>query len=80
MDDMTPASKFALKDKETTYIDYYQEKYGIAIKNSSQPLIHAQGKKIKGKAMDIYLIPELCSLTGLTDEVIYYFQLFLDEE
>ena len=48
---------------------YYKERYGIDIKNPSQPLIHAQGKKIKGKATEIYLIPELCSLTGLTDEM-----------
>ena len=69
MEDMTPASSFTLKDVETTYMQYYKERYGIDIKNPSQPLIHALGKKIKGKATEIYLIPELCSLTGLTDEV-----------
>jgi hypothetical protein len=76
MEDMTPASTFPLKEVETTYLTYYQERYGITIKNASQPLIHAQGKKIKGKATDVYLIPELCSLTGLTDEVKIFFKFF----
>lgn len=58
------------KDQERTYCQYYQEKYNIAIKDESQPLIKVIEKRGKSKIeQTFYLVPELCCLTGLTDQM-----------
>jgi aubergine-like protein len=73
---MDPKNKFyyAKEGKEITYIDYFQKKYGYKVKNEKQPLVKALGKKIKysnkltpEKAEFIYLIPEMLTLTGLSE-------------
>lgn len=59
-----------------TYAQYFKEAYGIAITNMKQPLVRIYEKPakiikkgaIKEKPNYIYLIPELLSLTGMTDE------------
>lgn len=60
---MTPMSTFQKKDASVTYFDYYKAQYGIAIKDPHQPML-----KCKNKKWECYLIPEVCMLTGLTDE------------
>jgi len=60
---MTPLSSFQKKEQTVTYLDYYKAQYGIAIKDPQQPLL-----KCKNKKWECYLIPEVCMLTGLTDE------------
>lgn len=60
---ITPMSTFKKKDSEMTYFDYYSTQYNIQIKDRQQPLL-----KCKNKRWECYLIPEVCMLTGLTDE------------
>jgi len=68
----TPASKFESKDGPVSYLDYYKKKYGIKINVLDQPLLIHRDKK---KNQEIHLIPELCYLTGLTDEMRANFNL-----
>lgn len=64
---------FTKEGKEVSYIYYYKVEYGVEIKNQNQPLIKVSQMK-KNHTMKegfkefIYLVPELVSLTGLTDQ------------
>ncbi|XP_058800453.1 WASH complex subunit 4-like [Phymastichus coffea] len=77
--EVSPSSTFKKKDgTDITYRDYYQEKYGIRIGDMSQPLLVSKSKprdRRAGKAETVYLIPELCRSTGLTDVMRNNFQL-----
>jgi aubergine-like protein len=64
--DANPESTFIGSDGETTYIDYYQRKYGQRINCPEQPLLEAIVNKNK-----IYLIPEFCVMTGISEELRY---------
>ena len=62
-----PLSYFTLTDGQTiTYLDYYQKRYNLPIKDINQPLFLHKDKKDENKL--IYLVPELCYMTGLTDK------------
>ncbi|KAK3581959.1 hypothetical protein CHS0354_023428 [Potamilus streckersoni] len=67
-----PTDTFKLHDgSEITYKDYYKRNYEINITNSSQPLLVSKPKEKDirgGQKNDIYLVPELCKMTGLTDK------------
>ncbi|XP_050457731.1 piwi-like protein Siwi [Cataglyphis hispanica] len=67
----TPTSSFPLKNGDKiTYIDYYKKKYGIVIKNQRQPMLVTKSKTRDRQAAEaerVYLVPELCRATGLTD-------------
>ncbi|KAL1139698.1 hypothetical protein AAG570_006676 [Ranatra chinensis] len=77
--DQRPTSTFELKTKEKiTYIDYFWKKYQIQVKDVTQPLLvsRAKARNIRaGMTENIILIPELCSLTGITDEMRANFSL-----
>ena len=45
-----------------TFLEYYQKNYDIEIKDDRQPLLVARDKLNENQ---IYLIPELCRMTGL---------------
>lgn len=66
----SPIDTFETKDGMISYTDYYKKKYNKTI-DSNQPLLVY--KDMKGNI--IHLIPELCFLTGLTDEMRGNFQL-----
>jgi len=54
-----------------SYVQYYKERYQITIKDLNQPLIMSMPKRSERRAGNegpIYLIPELCYMTGLSDE------------
>lgn len=77
----SPSTKFVPcnQSEETTYVEYYKKHYDVDIMIKNQPLLHIVTKteKIKRKG-DVtekvihegYLIPELVSLVGLSDEHI----------
>ena len=67
-------SKFALKSgEEMTYVDYYKRQYNITIKDTKQPLLLSLPEKTSESEKDVLkalaLIPELCMLTGMTDQM-----------
>ncbi|XP_006616743.1 piwi-like protein Siwi [Apis dorsata] len=69
--DSSPNSTFQLRTGEKiTYRDYYRNKYQIPIDNISQPMLVTRLKpreRRAGQAELVYLVPELCRATGLTD-------------
>ncbi|KAK9504298.1 hypothetical protein O3M35_010663 [Rhynocoris fuscipes] len=82
--DVTPECTFIMRGERISYLDYYMKKYNIRIHKLKQPLLVSRPntKQIRGGSSDlILLIPELCYLTGITDEMRSNFQLMkaLDE-
>jgi len=55
---------------EISYLEYYSQQYKIPISDKKQPLLISTPKKsdVRKQIPIIRLIPELCTLTGLTDE------------
>merc|ERR550519_1104855 len=70
--DKKPSDKFQLNDgTEIDYRQYYMEKHGMKIEDSEQPLLVSMPKLREmrgGVSGPIFLVPELCNMTGLTDE------------
>lgn len=67
--DKTPKEVFSeSKGGDINFIEYYEKNYNIKIKDESQPLLTAVPSNFekKQKTKKIYLIPELCYMTGLT--------------
>jgi aubergine-like protein len=61
-----PKSKFDTAQGSMSYIEYYSSKYRLNITDSNQALIKTE---LRRENRTIYLIPELCVLTGLSDEM-----------
>ncbi|XP_043599743.1 piwi-like protein Siwi isoform X2 [Bombus pyrosoma] len=68
-----PDSTFLLKNGDSiTYRDYYKNKYRITIREKRQPLLITRARprdRRSGQCELIYLVPELCRATGLTDRM-----------
>ncbi|KAM7351597.1 piwi like RNA-mediated gene silencing protein aubergine isoform 2-T2 [Cochliomyia hominivorax] len=74
----SPMSKFATKDGEISYIEYYKKRYNIHIRDQNQPMLIScpSERKIRGGQNEfIMLIPELCRATGITDAMRSNFRL-----
>ncbi|CRK90587.1 CLUMA_CG004289, isoform A [Clunio marinus] len=70
---LSPRSTFQRKNEQVTYLDYYS-RYNKNITDKNQPLLHSlvKSKDIRSGKLDeklVYLIPELCRATGLTDSM-----------
>lgn len=79
----SPSSTFTTftSDVEQTYASYYKQKYNIVIRDTKQFLIVSKAKARDLRAGQnelIYLIPELCRATGMTDEMRNNFRLMQD--
>ena len=69
-----PKTKFNLRkeNRDVSYLDYYRSRYNVTIRSESQPmLISRPTRKDKNRGDDepIFLVPELCGMTGLTDDM-----------
>uniref|UniRef100_A0A2K5ZJ95 Piwi-like protein 1 n=1 Tax=Mandrillus leucophaeus TaxID=9568 RepID=A0A2K5ZJ95_MANLE len=69
-----PEDTFNRSDgSKITYIDYYRQQHKEIVTVKKQPLLVSQGRWKKGltgtQREPILLIPQLCSMTGLTDEI-----------
>uniref|UniRef100_A0A1B6KR98 Piwi domain-containing protein n=1 Tax=Graphocephala atropunctata TaxID=36148 RepID=A0A1B6KR98_9HEMI len=87
--DDTPASTFDRNGTQTSYMQYYKERYNITIATKSQPLLVSRSKPREQRALAsgavtqagdgdpniILLVPELCRMTGLTDDMRANFNL-----
>ncbi|CAN8026453.1 hypothetical protein HPB47_015530 [Ixodes persulcatus] len=70
--DQNPQCSFDTKEGPKTYVQYYRAQYEKRIRDPSQPLLvcRPREKDLRvGRTHNIYLVPELCVLTGLTDEM-----------
>lgn len=81
--DLTPMSTFETRDnRHITYVQYYQTQYNIEITDHKQPLLlnRKTKKTAQSEEVDqfICLVPELCNLTGLTDEMRADFKVMKD--
>ncbi|XP_064121148.1 protein argonaute-3-like isoform X1 [Macrobrachium nipponense] len=81
--DQNAESTFTLRSgEEIRYIDYYKNVYDIKLKDPKQPLLlHRVTKKElkdKGVTKALCLMPELCFLTGLNDEMRADFRVMKD--
>ncbi|KRX05903.1 Ribonuclease H-like domain [Pseudocohnilembus persalinus] len=61
--------KFDCRGQMTSYIDYYKKQYNITLKDKNQPLLESTMKDKEGNKIPIYLVPELCTLTGMSDQM-----------
>ncbi len=61
------------RGEKQKYTDYYKKQYNIDIQDLGQPLLASRvknrGLHQKDVEETIYLIPEVCMLTGLSDEM-----------
>lgn len=80
--DLSPSNSFDKKDGEpVTYVSYYKDRYNQIIKDVKQPLLVALPKdrdRRGGIHGPVYLVPELCYMTGLSDEQRGNFMLMKD--
>lgn len=71
--DSSPNSTFQLKNGDRiTYKDYYKNKYQIQIHDEGQPMLVTKLKERDcrpGQPDFVYLVPELCRATGMTDKM-----------
>ena len=66
------------KTEEKSYVQFYEEKYNKKLRDPQQPLLvgKATTRDKRGGIMGpVYLIPELCFMTGLSEEQRANFQL-----
>lgn len=65
--DKTCHDKFELtkEKREVTFAEYFKEKYEAKITDMNQPLVVTKDSKT---GREIFLVPELCNMTGLTDD------------
>ncbi|KAF5291921.1 hypothetical protein FQA39_LY14153 [Lamprigera yunnana] len=75
----TPASTFKKNDGTSiTYAQYFRDRYNLRVTVMDQPMLvsRAKAREIRaGMAEIIYLVPELCRMTGLTERQRSNFQL-----
>ena len=87
--ELNPRSSFEKNGNRVTYLDYFKEAYGIDIRDQNQPLLLHRAKPREQRArkqegqgdaemQTIHLIPELCYLTGLSDEMKTDFRVMKD--
>jgi len=75
--DLNPESTFEKGGVEITYAEYFRRQYNITIKDFRQPLVRSHLKK-RLDEHDVYLVPELMTLTGLDDSMRRNFQAMSD--
>jgi aubergine-like protein len=72
--DSSPLSSFVnMQGVETNYKDYYETRWAIKNIKDNQPLLVSSLKKLK-----VFLIPELCYITGITDDLRANFTVMKD--
>lgn len=69
--DKTPANTtFNWNGKNITILNYYEVSHKIKIKDKNQPLFVQNQIDNDGKQISLYLVPELCLLAGIDDEMV----------
>ncbi|OWF41593.1 piwi-like protein 1 [Mizuhopecten yessoensis] len=79
--DIHPTSSFTRREGEITFKEYYKKAYDKDIEDDLQPMLvsRAKPKEVKmGRPETLLLVPELCILTGLSDDVRSDFSVMRD--
>ena len=71
----TPQDTFERKEGPISFADYFKQQYQIEIRDMNQPLLVSLKDRT---GQEIYLIPEICEMTGLTDAHRANFNLMRD--
>ncbi|PAA47190.1 hypothetical protein BOX15_Mlig015023g3 [Macrostomum lignano] len=77
-------STFERCGRQVSYIDYYRQQYRLEIQDPHQPLLISRVKPTRGSDGRLIeqppkcLVPELCYVTGITDEMRRDFRLMRD--
>ena len=67
--DRSPKTQtFNYEGKTINLIDYYEIAHKLKIKNENQPLILVRKTDSQGEPLNLYFVPEFCSLAGLEDD------------
>uniref|UniRef100_M3YQJ1 Piwi like RNA-mediated gene silencing 3 n=1 Tax=Mustela putorius furo TaxID=9669 RepID=M3YQJ1_MUSPF len=79
----TPRTTFKTSDgAEITFVEYYKMRYNQVVTELNQLLLISKGKWKKSKQdtprEPILLVPQLCNLTGLTDELCKNYRVMRD--
>ena len=69
--DICPTDTFPSKKTgdQVSYVDYYQQRYSLAVKDLKQPLLVSMVKSMDPteEPRKVLLVPEFCMLCGMTD-------------
>lgn len=81
--DSSPMSTFQKGDRDMSYLEYYETQYNIKINDPNQPLlISMKQRRVAGKdapeELMFCLVPEICYLTGLRDDLRSDFKVMRD--
>ncbi|XP_030846820.1 seawi isoform X1 [Strongylocentrotus purpuratus] len=78
--DTTPADTFETRSGPVSYVDYFKKSYERVIHDVNQPMLVSRPKKREEKkgVGPAYLPPELCFLTGLSDDMRADFNVMKD--
>ncbi|KAK2582643.1 hypothetical protein KPH14_004922 [Odynerus spinipes] len=80
--DKNPMFKFERQGTQTSIIDYYKNHWNLEIKDKAQPLLvhRAKEKTTTGETQEklVLLVPELCYIAGLTDNIRSDFRVMKD--
>ncbi|KAB0805015.1 hypothetical protein PPYR_01985 [Photinus pyralis] len=75
----SPSSTFNKRDGTSiSFVQYFKDRYNLNISDKRQPMLvsRAKAREIRsGMAEMVFLVPELCRMTGLTDSQRANFQL-----
>ncbi|XP_021919553.1 piwi-like protein Siwi isoform X2 [Zootermopsis nevadensis] len=78
---VNPSSTFEWNGKKASYAEYFFKKYDLKISDGSQPMLVSmpkQHERQRGRDTPIYLVPELCRMTGLSEQMRTNFPLMRD--
>ena len=64
--DKHPTDTFTVNGSSITYVEYYRSRYAVGVTAREQPLLRSHIAR-RGVEWDVYLVPEIVSLTGLDD-------------
>lgn len=79
--DMSPSSTFEKNGEQVSYTDYYAKNWDKKITDVQQPLLVSrptEKDRRRGDEQNLYLIPELCTITGLSEKARSDFRIMQD--
>jgi len=62
--------KLLYEGKTRNLVDYYEIAHKLKIKDVNQPLILVRRTDSQGEPINLYFVPEFCSLAGLEDQAV----------